>query len=116
MTSGENNPRATLSDGEIEMIRTLYEGDRDKPKAERHWTASRLAEKFETSLRNVWYIVGYHRRVQSAGNPDKRVEPTEGKGRHKFDVHERALGGKRSGRKATRKAHQHVFLLSKDAE
>lgn len=63
MTSGENNPRAELSDAEVDMIRTLYEGDRDKPRAERYWTASRLAETYETSLRNVWYIVGYQRRV-----------------------------------------------------
>lgn len=63
MPSGEDNPRASLSDGEVEQIRALYEGDRDKPRAERYWTPQRLSEKFETSLRNVWYIVGYQRRA-----------------------------------------------------
>lgn len=63
MTSGENNPRAVLTDDEVDQLRTLYEQDRDKPRSERFWTGPRLAEKFEISIRNVWYIVGYQRRV-----------------------------------------------------
>ena len=63
MPSGENNPRAQLSDGEVEQLRTLFELDRGKPRSSRYWTAKRLAEKFETSVRNVWYIVGYERRA-----------------------------------------------------
>lgn len=63
MTRGENNPRATLSDDEVDMLRTLYEVDRYKPRAERFWTAPRLAEKFEITLRSVWYILSYERRA-----------------------------------------------------
>lgn len=65
MTSGENNPRAILTDAEVDMIRDLYEGDRAKPRAQRHWTGARLAEAFEVSIRHVWYIVGYERRSGS---------------------------------------------------
>jgi hypothetical protein len=60
---GEQSTQAVLSDAEVEQIRTLYERDRDKPRAERYWTLPRLAEKFETSLRNVNYIVRYQRRA-----------------------------------------------------
>lgn len=60
---GEENHNAVLTDGEVDMIRDLYEQDRDKPLAERFWTQARLAEKFETSRRNVRYIVNYKRRA-----------------------------------------------------
>ena len=60
---GENNGLAKLSDDDVDMIRELYEVDRFKPRAERFWTASRLAEKFEISLRYVFYVVSYTRRV-----------------------------------------------------
>lgn len=63
MTSGENNPRAVLSDAEVDQMRDLYEIDRNKPRAERFWTAPRLAEKFEVSLRHVWYVLSYERRA-----------------------------------------------------
>ena len=63
MTSGENNPRAELSDAEVDHIRDLYEEDRGKPRAERYWTAPRLAEKFEVSLRHIWYIISGERRA-----------------------------------------------------
>lgn len=62
-SKGENNPRATLTDGEVELLRQLYDADRDLPSAQRHWTAPRLAEKFEISVRHVFNIVGYHQRV-----------------------------------------------------
>lgn len=60
---GEENHNATLSDGEVSTMRDLYEQDRDKPAAQRFWTQARLAEKFETSRRNVRYIVNYRRRA-----------------------------------------------------
>ena len=62
-TKGENNPRAVLSDGEVELMRQLFEADRVLPAGQRHWTAPRLAEKFEVSVRHVWNIVGYRQRV-----------------------------------------------------
>lgn len=63
MTRGENNPRAQLSDDEVDMLRDLYEADRYKHRSVRFWTAPRLAEKFEISLRAVWYILSYERRA-----------------------------------------------------
>lgn len=63
MTSGENNPRAVLTDDEVDQMRDLYEADRHKPRADRYWTAPRLAEKFEVSLRHVWYVLSYERRA-----------------------------------------------------
>lgn len=63
MTSGENNPRAVLTDDEVDQMRDLYEADRGKPRATRYWTAPRLAEKFEVSLRHVWYVLSYERRA-----------------------------------------------------
>lgn len=63
MTRGENNPNATLTDGEVDQLRDLYEQDRFKPRSERYWTAPRLAEKFEITLRAVWYILSYERRA-----------------------------------------------------
>lgn len=62
MRSGEENPQATLTDGEVDQLRDLFEADRYKAKGERYWTAPRLAEKFEISLRHVWYIIGGQRR------------------------------------------------------
>ena len=64
MQKGENSTQATLTDAEVDQIRQLYEADRFKPRAERFWTLPRLAEKFETSRRNVIYIVRYQRRTQ----------------------------------------------------
>lgn len=63
MRSGENNPQATLTDDEVDMLRDLFDEDRHKPRAERYWTAPRLAEKFEISVRHVWYIIGGQRRA-----------------------------------------------------
>lgn len=65
MPKGENNPQAQLSDAEVELLRSLYEGDKDKPRAERMWTGPVLAAKFEISVRHVWYIVGYQRRYHT---------------------------------------------------
>lgn len=65
-TRGENNPRATLTDGDVELLRSLFEADRDLPAAQRHWTAPRLAAKFEISVRHVWNLVGYKQRVSGA--------------------------------------------------
>lgn len=62
MTSGENNPQAKLSDDEVELLRTMWEADRELPRAERQWSATTLAEKFEISVRHLWYIVGNQRR------------------------------------------------------
>lgn len=62
MTRGENNPRAVLTDDEVDQMRDLYDEDRGKPRASRFWTAPKLAEKFEVSLRHVWYILSYTRR------------------------------------------------------
>lgn len=63
MTRGENNPNAALTDVEVDQMRDLYEADRHKPRKDRYWTAPRLAEKFEVTLRHVWYILGYQRRA-----------------------------------------------------
>ena len=60
---GERNPRAILSDEEVDLMRDLYEADKDKPRDERYWTIARLMEKFELSRRQVFNIVGYHQRV-----------------------------------------------------
>jgi len=59
---GENNPRAQLSDDDVDMLRALYEEDRQLPREQRQWTAIRLAEKFEISLRYVRYLLSYQRR------------------------------------------------------
>ena len=66
MTKGELNPRAVLSDDEVELLRSLRDGEAHLPRARRYWTAPRLAEKFEISVRHVWYILSYKQRVQSA--------------------------------------------------
>lgn len=66
MTKGENNPRATLTDDEVEQLRTLYESEQHLAKRQRYWTGPRLAEKFEISLRHVWNILSYKQRVNSA--------------------------------------------------
>lgn len=63
MTRGEDNPRATLTDDEVELIRQLRESEAHLPKRQRYWTGKRLAEKFEISERHVWYICGYQQRV-----------------------------------------------------
>lgn len=63
MRRGEENPRAVLTDEEVDMIRELFEEDRDKPRGERYWTYDRLSEKFEVSRRHIANIVGYHQRV-----------------------------------------------------
>lgn len=60
---GELNHRAELSNDEVELMRDLYEQDEHKPKGERFWTTKQLAEKFDTSVRNVQYIVRYSRRT-----------------------------------------------------
>ncbi len=65
MTSGENNPRAKLTDDDVDQMRDLYEADRFKPFAIRFWTLPRLAEKFEVSRRQVINIVTYRQRVRT---------------------------------------------------
>lgn len=60
---GESNPRCTISDEDVDMLRDLYEADRWQPRATRYWTISRLQEKFELSRRQVFNIVGYHQRA-----------------------------------------------------
>lgn len=66
MTRGEENPRATLTDDEVELMRALRDGEEQIPKRERYWTGPRLAEKFDVSVRQVWNILGYHQRRQGA--------------------------------------------------
>lgn len=63
MTSGESNPRAKLTDDDVDAMRDLYEADRFKPNAQRYWTLGRLAEKYEVSRRHVINIVTYRQRV-----------------------------------------------------
>jgi hypothetical protein len=62
MPKGENNPQAQLSDAEVELLRSLYEADKRLPRAERMWTGHALADKFEITVRHVWYILSYQRR------------------------------------------------------
>jgi len=50
---GENHPRATLTDGEVEMIRKLHE---------QGLGYKRIASKFECGVRTVRDIVSYRRR------------------------------------------------------
>lgn len=66
MTKGELNPRAVLTDDEVEQIRQLWDSEAHLPKGKRFWTGKRLAEKFEISERHVRNIVGYHQRVLGA--------------------------------------------------
>lgn len=63
MTKGELNPRAVLSDDEIELMRSLRESENHVPRAKRYWTGPRLAEKFEVTLRHVRYVLAYQRRT-----------------------------------------------------
>lgn len=63
MTKGELNPRAVLTDDDVETIRQLWDSEEGVPKGKRFWTGARLAEKFEISERHVRNIVGYHQRV-----------------------------------------------------
>lgn len=65
MTSGESNPRATLTDDDVDQIRDLYEADRFKAFAVRYWTLGRLSEKFEVSRRHIINIVTYRQRVRT---------------------------------------------------
>ena len=67
MTSGENNPRAALTDDEVELLRSLRDSEAHLPKRKRYWTGPRLAEKFDISVRQVWNIVHYHQRTLNAG-------------------------------------------------
>lgn len=65
MTKGENNPRAVLTDDEVEQLRSLRDSEAHLPRAKRYWTAPRLAEKFEVSVRQVWNYLSYTQRVLS---------------------------------------------------
>lgn len=65
MTRGENNPRAMLTDDEVELLRSLRDSEAHLPRAKRHWTASRLAEKFDITPRHVWRILTYRQRIAS---------------------------------------------------
>ena len=56
------NASTKLTDDEVEALRTLYEEDQVLPRGQRFWTAPRLAEKFEISLRYVRMLVAYERR------------------------------------------------------
>jgi hypothetical protein len=67
MTSGENNPRAALTDDEVELLRSLRDSEAHLPQRKRYWTGRRLADKFEISVRQVWNIVHYHQRTLNAG-------------------------------------------------
>lgn len=62
MPRGEDNPRAKLSDDEVEMLRSLHEEDKRQPRGRRVWTAALLAEKFEISVRHVYFLLSYSRR------------------------------------------------------
>jgi hypothetical protein len=68
MTRGENNPRAALTDEEVELLRSLRDSEAHLPKRRRYWTGAKLAEKFDITERQVWNILGYHQRVQTAGD------------------------------------------------
>lgn len=67
---GVNNARCTLTDDDIDQIRDLYEADRFKPYAIRYWSTSRLAEKFDVSVRYVKRIVRYEVRLAPTGEHD----------------------------------------------
>ena len=67
MTRGEENPMAQLTDDDVELMRSLREAEQHLPKHMRHWTARRLAEKFEVSRRQVWNILSYKQRVLGGG-------------------------------------------------
>lgn len=70
MNSGENNPRAKLTDDDVDQIRDLYEADRFTVFAQRYWTLQRLAEKFEISRRQVINIVTYRQRVRTVDDDE----------------------------------------------
>lgn len=58
---GEGHPRAHLTDGEVELIRQLAEGDEDNPRM----SYGEIARKFEISKGTVWDIVNYRRRAST---------------------------------------------------
>jgi ribosome-binding protein aMBF1 (putative translation factor) len=60
---GDSHHRSVLTDREVELIRSMYETDRDRPRAERVWSYRALALKFEVSKSTVQHIVGYRRRI-----------------------------------------------------
>lgn len=66
---GEENPRAQLSDDDVELIRQLFEASRFDPVKTRFWTVGRLAEKFEVSQRHIYNIVSYRQRVAPLDDP-----------------------------------------------
>jgi len=56
---GEDHPRATLTDSEVELIRQLAEGDQDNPPMSHR----EIAKKFEISRGTVGDIVSFRRRA-----------------------------------------------------
>lgn len=60
--SGEQNGRATLTDGEVTLLRDLAESERHLPPRQRWWTYQRLAETFEVSRAHVEKLVRGKRR------------------------------------------------------
>lgn len=73
MTRGENNPRAVLTDDEVERIRSLRDSEADQPRSKRFWTIKRLAEKFEVSTRQIDNILAYKQRTMSAEDGETRT-------------------------------------------
>lgn len=53
---GEANPNAKLTDAQVDMIRSLREGERT-PGTKRFWTLDMLALKFEVTRRTVCKIL-----------------------------------------------------------
>lgn len=64
---GESNPRAELSDADVELMRQLWDSEAHllshKDRRKKFWTRRRLAEKFEVSERQVENIVYYLQRT-----------------------------------------------------
>lgn len=60
--SGEQNGRACLTDGEVDLLIELAESEAHLIPRLRFWTHKRLAEKFEVSVSLVRKIVGGQRR------------------------------------------------------
>ena len=60
--SGENNPRAKLSDAEVEEMRAMY--------ADGLWSYTTLAEKFDMSKSGVADIIQGRRRGPNEWSPN----------------------------------------------
>jgi len=59
---GERNGRAKLTDGEVDLLRELFESERNIAPRDRHWTYARLATTFEISKAHAEKLVRGERR------------------------------------------------------